>query len=209
MPSHAQYKLRRSLGLCVMCEVPVADREQARCGPCLSRYRLERSALRVKRKSLRRCSICGRDSKGRNRCGACGKKHSQTQKSRKDERKAAGLCPACGKPAAAGKIHCGDCLLRSHEFHKALRLEVIEQYGGQRCVCCGETTLQFLQIDHIAGNGTAHRKKIGQGGLYRWLKKNGFPSGFQILCANCNFAKGHYGVCPHQETAVPQCRSTS
>ena len=33
-----------------------------------------------------------------------------------------------------------------------------------------------------------------------WKKiKNNFPKGFQILCHNCNIAKGHYGKCPHEK----------
>jgi hypothetical protein len=35
----------------------------------------------------------------------------------------------------------------------------------------------------------------------RWLRKNGFPKGFRVLCHNCNFAHGHYGYCPHKTTS--------
>ena len=28
-------------------------------------------------------------------------------------------------------------------------------------------------------------------------RKNNYPEGFQVLCSNCNFAKGKYGSCPH------------
>ena len=37
--------------------------------------------------------------------------------------------------------------------------------------------------------------------MYRWLEKNGFPSGFQTLCHNCNWAKSR-GGCPHQRKRV-------
>lgn len=79
-----------------------------------------------------------------------------------------------------------------------LRLLVLQEYGG-RCACCGETTYEFLGIDHIYNDGAAHRKEIGKGNnIYPWLRDNGFPKDrFQILCHNCNFAKGHYGRCPH------------
>jgi ABC-type uncharacterized transport system substrate-binding protein len=41
-------------------------------------------------------------------------------------------------------------------------------------------------------------------GFYKWLARNGYPSGFQILCMNCNHGKSRNGgVCPHQR--VP-CR---
>ena len=31
----------------------------------------------------------------------------------------------------------------------------------------------------------------------RWLKRNGYPAGYQVLCFNCNFAKHRKGACPH------------
>lgn len=31
-----------------------------------------------------------------------------------------------------------------------------------------------------------------------WLRRNNYPNGFQVLCHNCNMAKGFYGKCPHQ-----------
>lgn len=35
--------------------------------------------------------------------------------------------------------------------------------------------------------------------FYRWLKNNGFPKkDFQLLCFNCNCAKGFFGMCPHK-----------
>ena len=35
--------------------------------------------------------------------------------------------------------------------------------------------------------------------LHKWIKDNNFPDGFQILCHNCNQAKGYYGICPHEK----------
>lgn len=91
---------------------------------------------------------------------------------------------------------------------RALKREIIDQYGG-KCKCCGEHRFEFLTIDHKNGGGIQHRRElekhlgykhghVGGSYFYRWLKKKGFPKkGFQLLCANCNFAKGHYGCCPH------------
>ena len=79
------------------------------------------------------------------------------------------------------------------------KLEVLSKYGGH-CKCCGEKEILFLSIDHIDGGGSKHRKKLGiQSGepFYRWLVKNNFPSGFQVLCFNCNMAKGFHNKCPH------------
>jgi hypothetical protein len=45
------------------------------------------------------------------------------------------------------------------------------------------------------GGGSARREKLfcrdaEACGRYRWLRDNGFPEGFQILCLSCNDSKG-------------------
>lgn len=77
-----------------------------------------------------------------------------------------------------------------------IRKTVIEHYGG-KCVCCGESRLEFLALDHINGGGSKHRREFGSGHLYHWVLKQNFPEGFQVLCHNCNLSLGHYGYCPH------------
>lgn len=88
-------------------------------------------------------------------------------------------------------------LERSRLRDQMLRREAIEHYGG-KCECCGEATYEFLAIDHINGGGGKHREKIG-GKIHRWLAKKNYPSGFRVLCHNCNMALGLYGYCPHQQ----------
>lgn len=82
-----------------------------------------------------------------------------------------------------------------------IRLEGLVKYSKTdvpECVCCGEKEVKFLTFDHIDGNGNKHKKENNIRSMPIWLKKNNYPDGFQILCYNCNCAKGHYGVCPHQ-----------
>jgi hypothetical protein len=76
--------------------------------------------------------------------------------------------------------------------------EVYNAYGGYICKCCGETDAIFLTIDHVNNDGYLHRKQF-KTDIYSWLRTNGYPAGFQVLCWNCNRAK-HYndGICPHQ-----------
>lgn len=80
------------------------------------------------------------------------------------------------------------------------RLEVLRHYsnGTPCCACCGEEEIKFLSLDHISGGGNKERKKIGYGNLGIWLKSKKFPMGIQVLCLNCNLAKGFYGKCPHK-----------
>lgn len=74
------------------------------------------------------------------------------------------------------------------------KIEVLSHYSGNppKCANCGESEIIVLSIDHINGDGSAHRKelrfKLGST-LYRWLKKNNYPAGFQVLCMNCQYRK--------------------
>ncbi len=77
---------------------------------------------------------------------------------------------------------------------------MLVHYGGNppTCKCCGESQIEFLSIDHVNGGGNQHRKELGHGVHFdKWLIDNGYPEGFQVLCHNCNLAKGYYGYCPH------------
>lgn len=92
--------------------------------------------------------------------------------------------------------------LRINERQKLVtrenRKKVLEYYGN-KCACCGESTFEFLAIDHIFGMGDEQRKKWRSGNFYTWIMKNNYPNDLQILCHNCNSAKGFYGKCPHQK----------
>lgn len=88
------------------------------------------------------------------------------------------------------------------ENRRSSRLLVIEHYGG-KCACCGESNEIFLAFDHVNGGGTQHIKELkGQNlTLVKWIIKNNFPEGIQILCHNCNYAKHREGQCPHHENS--------
>ena len=87
------------------------------------------------------------------------------------------------------------------DLHLSMKEKVFNHYG-KFCACCGESEVEFLTIDHIAGGGTQQRLKIGSSsGFYKWLVKSNFPEGFQTLCFNCNCARSkpkNQGICPHQ-----------
>lgn len=85
------------------------------------------------------------------------------------------------------------------EYHYKYKDAVFAAYGGYICACCGETERQFLCIDHVRNDGADHRRKIGRRVIYQWIALNGFPPGFQVLCANCNLGKQlNGGLCPHK-----------
>ena len=80
------------------------------------------------------------------------------------------------------------------------------------CNCCGENShVDFLDIDHIAGKNQMdsepelikldYSSKLKGKGLINWIIENNYPKGFQILCHNCNVAKGLIGnenTCTHE-----------
>lgn len=75
-----------------------------------------------------------------------------------------------------------------------LRLLVLTHYGG-KCVCCGETEIRFLEVDHINGGGCKERKALfgnehtSGSTFFRWIIRNKFPIRYQVMCSNCNMAK--------------------
>jgi hypothetical protein len=86
----------------------------------------------------------------------------------------------------------------SRNWHQRLKASVLEHYGIA-CACCGESTYEFLCIDHINGGGNRQRKQFGcNRSFYSWLKRTGYPEGFRTLCHNCNQSLGYNGYCPHQ-----------
>ena len=87
--------------------------------------------------------------------------------------------------------------------NQKLKHEVYEHYskGKPKCNCCGEdASIDFLCIDHKAGRKDKKGNVDTRRGstMYAWLKRNNFPSGYQVLCWNCNATKFVYTTCPHQ-----------
>ena len=72
--------------------------------------------------------------------------------------------------------------------------EFLSMYGNV-CSCCGESEFEFLTIEHKEGQ----TKETRRTGLvaYRDAVKEYRPDLFEILCWNCNCAKGKLGYCPH------------
>lgn len=85
------------------------------------------------------------------------------------------------------------------------RAEVFKAYGD-RCLCCGEAQPHFLDIDHENGGGRALcRDKQEPVDLAPWLTKHSNPSGYRILCANCNRGRAlNGGICPHHSGQTPK-----
>jgi len=76
--------------------------------------------------------------------------------------------------------------------------------GKPKCACCGFSNFNGLALDHIYGRKQmGHSRDFSSDDLRMTLKKEykktgKWPSGFQVLCHNCNSAKSDTGVCPHK-----------
>lgn len=98
---------------------------------------------------------------------------------------------------------------RKRKYHKERKINIFQKYGGAACAVCGEDDETCLQLDHINGGGNKHRAattgcKKG-GSFYCWIKRNNYPPGFQVLCANCNVAKQVTGSYPEYR-ATPRIK---
>ena len=121
-------------------------------------------------------------------------------------------CLSCGKWLNLGisdyTALCRDCDgTRQSHHNRGVKAEVMRAYGGA-CACCGEDNIDFLTIDHIDGDGHTERKgsdgehrRYGGQNYYKRLKAAGFPDWhrLQVLCFNCNCAKGNKSSCPCQK----------
>lgn len=84
-------------------------------------------------------------------------------------------------------------LPRYRDKRVELKLQVMSYYSGgiPRCSLCGESHHQFLVLDHVEHNGADHRRELGPrhcgNKFYLWIISQAYPSGFRVLCHNCNF----------------------
>ena len=157
------------------------------------------------------CQNCGGEIASWNKSGYCSRTAECRRKYiaawREDAERipfqARPACRKCGKPTKAKTGYCcrtPECASFHYAARGAMyRLACFEAYGGARCYCCGEDRIYFLSLDHVNGDGAEERKRLGMGtNIYGHLYHRGFPEPdrYQILCYNCNFAKGTGPCCP-------------
>ena len=165
------------------------------CNSCKTKIKLNK----LKNKNCHQFKIQIREF-----CAGCGIRFNKTIYNKENLINKKLYCVNCFKLKKKPKIE-----KNTQEYKQLLRNKKIQEkkrlmdiYGG-KCVCCGETNIEFLCINHINEDGAKHRKELGLSGgtsFYRWLIKNNYPKdNFNILCQNCNFATFFYKICPHQK----------
>lgn len=176
---------------------------------------------------MKLCSKCGQEkaitdfhksSKNkdgrRGECKVCNALRSNDWRARNPERaRAISLashrrCKAKRASATKAYYRKNATALKAKEMERQRKLKeaAFAAYGGYKCRCCGETQREFLCLDHVANDGSTHRKQVGPKSLYLWLRDNGYPPILQVLCYNCNQGKQlNGGVCPHQTARGQSC----
>lgn len=193
-------KHRVSIGLC-RCGRQ-ARKDHTNCDNCANSQNKSVKLRTIKAVANNICSICKKQPSLQFKltCEKCREIRRARTIEYKHSCRLNGKCTACGhRPSLPNKSNCQRCTDRQTAYYDKLRRDAFDAYGGPVCRCCGETIIEFLTIDHINGDGYKHRQEIG-GGILRWLRNNGYPEGFQILCMNCNFGKRNGRECPHKRT---------
>ena len=86
------------------------------------------------------------------------------------------------------------------------RLEIVKYLGG-KCRRCGYGPVRedgsenpffdpwVLHIDHVLNDGAQERALLKESGeeMYSFIAKHADSKRYQLLCANCNFSKKHWG----------------
>jgi hypothetical protein len=120
-------------------------------------------------------------------------------------------CKECAKQRAADYYKANADHIRQHVVNRnqAIRVEVLRAYGGATCAHCGETRLSCLTLDHIEQNGAEKRREGEKVGavLHAELKRLKFPSGFRVLCSNCNWKAWLKHQQQNQSKSKSACRA--
>lgn len=195
--SHRYDSRLKARGACLSCRAP-RDRPGTLCAACVKKESARTSKFYNRLRDTGLCFVCRAPVERQGvHCKSCLPKLRVAAKSRADARRAAGLCGTCGAVCLAGYKQCQMCMESRRARHLKLKLRVMAAYGGL-CACCGDTFVGRLTIDHVNNDGAVHRRTLkSQASMYQHLVNEGFPSGFQVLCASCNLAKHITGHCPH------------
>lgn len=117
----------------------------------------------------------------------------------KPNRERARINEAKYRASSKGKASIAKCNAseRRAQYIADAKLEALSHYGkdGKLQCCwpdCNITDIDMLNLDHVNDDGAEDRKQCsGAGGMNLCirLRKQGYPSGYQTLCANHNWKK--------------------
>lgn len=204
-----RYKQLKDSQTCASCGKARPIKGKLTCSRCSIASASRIRALRWQRSKAGICWQCKENkiSIGKRRCDNCISKQGIWARKRYRWRTLVGLCISCGKNQVKGTLKfCVSCRDRNNkrkrQQSKELKLIVFDNYNGRACACCGEDIIDLLTIDHLNNNGAQHRRQIkaSGSGFYRWLRKNDYHKGYNVVCFSCNSGRWlNGGVCPHKD----------
>jgi hypothetical protein len=164
---------------------------------------IEKRRQDMKSKNL--CTRCGNPTfEGKPDCPECTTETKQRGKSYREKCRQDKVCISCGGSVSSEVLRCESCRAMANkngrDTQKKNKTSVMTHYGKDgKLICCWDgcivNDVDMLTLDHIENNGAEHRReytKTGRGGgaqLYNKLIAEGFPKGYQTLCANHNLKK--------------------
>lgn len=195
----AKREKRKTAGFCIQCGKRKPKPGSKRCRTCLKSQREARAAAIEEFREAGLCVGCGQ-REPKEDCSLCQKcidNRSRISSEHYRRRKEAGTCYYCRRKPTQGTTMCKHHLEQSRDYRFQTKVSALDAYGGPVCIGCGADDIEILEIDHIDGGGCQHRKKVtsGMGGhpFYQWLKREGYPPGYRVLCPTCN-KKAHAGL---------------
>lgn len=200
--------LSSSSGKCTQCKTGDSAPGRRLCPRCAEYQKTKNRERRVASKKKGVCTNCGSPSSGTLLCATCSDAFRITRLNKRAERRALKRCTLCGDDLdKRSSVYCTKHYelnyVRQKRRRNFLKSKVFCAYGGIKCACCSEDILDLLTIDHVGGGGAKHRRDESIAGslqLYKWIIKNKFPSGFEVVCFNCNCGRWYNnGVCPHKD----------
>ncbi|KKN98879.1 hypothetical protein LCGC14_0141200 [marine sediment metagenome] len=207
---------RKNKNVCIRCGQRPPRPNKAQCEICVEGSRGQYNETKMntyyQRRSASCCVRCGTPTSSFSvHCNVCSEYMKKKDNKYYHRIKNSGVCVHCRKSQPIeNEILCSACKKKSKIAGKdsriKLKFSVFQHYGG-KCQVCKEIDMDVLAIDHINNDGAEHRKQLKLQGttIYRWLAKNNFPSGFQVLCYNCNIKKYlKEDTCPHQDQSDHQ-----
>lgn len=205
------YQAKRSQKTCVECHTSLAT-EKARCADCAKKVI---NRVKQAREKYQEAGLCGFCPTPREEGSIYCRRHREInqgyQQKRRKRRLDNRLCQWCESPLPEEwpLLSCEQC--RENQRARAeTKCRTVFSWYGSKCACCGENRYYFLTLDHVNNDGAEERKQKGQRRhILTRLWKDQKPSPrYQLLCYNCNCAKGAHGTCPHtwaDPNSRPEC----
>jgi hypothetical protein len=124
-------------------------------------------------------------------------------------------CRSCNTPQPLGDFSrnrrskdgrtsvCSSCnAAQCAEYQSRVIAEALQAYGDGRCECCGTDRAVVLMLVSTGENKEAAQSLGGGFPKAFQLRKQGWPHGWRVMCANCRLAETRSGRCDCAELEV-------